>query len=128
RSPYVAIWVSDAERRTVRTLLLIGTIKEWQEYNHIWWRLNRGNTEKMLNGRSMSTRGSGTYKVFWDGVDDAGRPVKPGKYTLHVETSRERGEHTHRMLDVDFSKMRLFDAEMPVDAESGGLQVSMTKF
>jgi len=45
-----------------------------------------------------------------------------------LETSRERGEHTHRMLDVDFSTMRLFDAEMPVDAESGGLQVSMTKF
>lgn len=128
RSPYVAIWVSDAERRTVRTLLLIGTIKEWQEYNHVWWRLNRGSTEKLLNGRSMSTRGSGTYKVYWDGVDDAGKPVKPGKYTLHVETSRERGEHTHRQLEVDFSTMRLFDAEMPVDPESGGLQVSMTKF
>lgn len=128
RSPYVAIWVSDAERRTVRTLLLIGTIKEWQEYNHIWWRLNRGATEKLLNGRSMSTRGSGNYKVYWDGVDDAGKPVKPGKYTLHVETSRERGEHTHRQLEIDFSTMRLFDAEMPVDPESGGLQVSMTKF
>ena len=128
RSPYVAIWVSDAERKTVRTLLLIGTIKEWQEYNHVWWRLNRGNTEKLLNGRSMSTRGAGIYKVFWDGVDDAGRPVKPGKYTLHVETSRERGEHTHRTLDVDLSTMRPFDAEMPVDAEAGGLQLSLTKF
>lgn len=128
RSPYVAIWISDAERKTVRTLLLVGTIKEWQEYNHIWWRLNRGSTEKLLNGRSLSTRGSGTYKVYWDGIDDAGKPVKPGKYTLHVETSRERGEHTHRELEVDFSTMRLFDAEMPIDPESGGLQVSMTKF
>ena len=128
RSPYVAIWVSDADNRAVRTLLLIGTFKEWQEYNHVWWRLNRGSTEKLLNGRSMSTRGSGTYKVFWDGVDDAGRPVKPGKYTLHVETSRERGEHTHRTLDVDFSTMRVFDAEMPMDAEAGALQVGMTKF
>lgn len=128
RSPYVAIWISDAERRTVRTLLLVGTIKEWQEYNHVWWRLNRGNTEKLLNGRSMSTRGAGIYKVFWDGVDDSGRPVKPGKYTFHIETSRERGEHTHRQLEIDFSTMRVFDAEMPIDPESGGLQVSMTKF
>ncbi len=128
RSPYVAVWISDAERKTVRTLLLVGTIKEWQEYNHIWWRLNRGSTEKLLNGRSLSTRGSGTYKVYWDGIDDAGKPVKPGKYTLHVETSRERGEHTHRQLEVDFSTMRLFDAEMPIDPESGGLQVSMSKF
>lgn len=128
RSPYVAIWVSDAERKTVRTLLLIGTLKEWQEYNHIWWRLNRGNTEKLLNGRSMSTRGSGTYKVYWDGVDDAGKPVKPGRYTVHIETSRERGEHTHRQLEVDFSTMRLFDAEIPLNADSGGLQVSMIRF
>lgn len=128
RSPYVAIWISDAERKTVRTLFLIGTIKEWQEYNHVWWRLNRGRTESLLNGRSMSTRGSGSYKVFWDGIDDDGRPVKPGKYTLHVETSRERGEHTHRTLDVDFSTMRTFDVEMPIDAESGGLQVSFSKF
>ena len=128
RSPYVAIWVSDAERKTVRTLLLVGTFKEWQEYNHVWWRLNRGNTQKLLDGRSMSTRGAGIYKVFWDGVDDNGRPVKPGRYTLHVETSRERGEHTHRQLEIDFSTMRVFDAEMPVHAESGGLHVSMSKF
>jgi len=128
RSPYVAIWISDAERKTVRTLLLVGTFKEWQEYNHIWWRLNRGNTQKLLDGRSMSTRGAGIYKVFWDGVDDNGRPVKPGKYTFHIETSRERGEHTHRQLEIDFSTMRVFDAEMPIDPESGGLQVSMTKF
>ncbi len=128
RSPYVAIWVSDAERRTVRTLLLIGRIKEWQEFNHVWWRLNRGRTDELLNGRSMSTRGTGEYKIYWDGIDDEGRPVKPGKYTIHVETSRERGEHTHRMLDLDFSTMRVFDAGLPLDAEAGGLNVSFHRY
>ena len=38
------------------------------------------------------------------------------------------GEHTKRTVDVDFSTMRVFDAEMPMDAEAGALQVGMTKF
>jgi thiamine biosynthesis lipoprotein len=128
RSPYVAIWVSDDEGRVVRTLLLIGKIKEWQEFNHIWWRLNRGLTEQLLNGRSMSTRGSGIYKVFWDGVDDDGQRVKTGKYTLHVETSRERGEHTHRTLDIDVSTLRPFEAEIPMNPDTGGLSLEFKKF
>ena len=128
RSPYVAIWVSDPDGKPVRTLLLIGTIKEWQENNHVWWRLNRGRTTELLGGRSMSTRGSGVYKVYWDGVDDAGRAVTPGRYVLHVETSRERGGHTHRTIEGDFSRAREFALELPVEAESGGLELSFEKF
>ena len=62
----------------------------------------------------MSTRGSGVYKVYWDGVDDAGRAVTPGRYVLHVETSRERGGHTHRTIEGDFSRAREFALELPV--------------
>jgi len=78
--------------------MLIGSIKEWQEDNYIWWGLNRSNTQKMLDGRSMSTRGSGTYKVYWDGSSDDGLQMPAGKYIVHIETSRERGKHTHRTL------------------------------
>jgi thiamine biosynthesis lipoprotein len=128
RSPYVAIWVSDENNKPVRTLILIGSIKEWQEDNYIWWGLNRGRTKEMLDGRSMSTRGSGTYKVYWDGVDDAGERMPPGKYVIHVETSRERGKHTHRMLPLDLSKPKQFESELPVDADSGSLRVEFRKF
>lgn len=128
RSPYVAIWVSDENNKLVRTLILIGSIKEWQEDNYIWWGLNRGQTQKMLDGRSMSTRGSGTYKVYWDGVDDNGAQMPAGKYVIHVETSRERGKHTHRMLPLDLSKPRQFESELPVDADGGSLLVEFRKF
>lgn len=124
RSPYVAIWISNAERRTVRTLLLIGTIKEWQENNHVWWRLNQGATERLLNNRSMSTRGSGLYRLYWDGIDDAGAPMGPGRYTFHVETSREGGGHEHRTLDVEFVNGKPFEVELPIDATSGGLRIA----
>lgn len=127
RSPYVAIWVSNAERRTVRTLLLIGTVKEWQEKNHVWWRLNRGNTDRLLNNRSMSTRGSGIYRIYWDGVDDEGRPVGPGAYTFHVETSREAGGHEERTLAVVFRQGRPVEAELPLDGATGGLRVAFRR-
>jgi len=128
RSPYVVIWVSDEQNRPIRTLLLIGRYKEWHEGNHIWWRLNRTKVDNFFAGRSMSTRGSGTYKVYWDGSDDAGATVAPGRYRLHVETSRESGGHEHRVLPVDFSQPRAFEAELPINASSGGLLVSFEKF
>jgi thiamine biosynthesis lipoprotein len=128
RSPYVVLWVSDMNDRPVRTLLLIGRYKEWHEGNHVWWRLNRAKVDSYFAGRSMSTRGSGTYKVYWDGSDDAGAIVAPGKYRLHVETSRESGGHEHRVLDLDFSRAKEFEAELPINANSGGLIVSFQKF
>ena len=128
RSPYVAIWISDTADRPVRTLLLIGRYKEWHESNHIWWRLNRGKVDNLFSGRSMSTRGSGIYKVYWDGGDDQGRLVAPGTYRLHVETSREGGGHEHRVVELDVSRPRAFEAELPVTARSGGLFVSFRKF
>ncbi len=128
RSPYVVIWVSDMDDKPVRTLLLIGRYKEWHEGNHIWWRQNRTKVDSYFAGRSMSTRGSGTYKVYWDGIDDAGASVPAGKYRIHVETSRESGGHEHRVLDLDFSRPKEFEAELPINAKSGGLLVSFEKF
>lgn len=128
RSPYVALWVTDMEGKPVRTLLLIGRYKDWHEGNHVWWRQNRAKLDELFAGRSMSTRGSGTYKIYWDGIDDAGKPVKPGRYVMNVETSRERGGHSWRRLEIDFSTMRKFEQDIPMDAEAGGLTVSFEKF
>ena len=128
RSPYVAIWISDTENRPVRTLFLIGSIKEWQEDNYIWWGQNRANAMQIVSSRSLSTRGTGEYKVLWDGIDESGKPVSAGRYVLHVETSRERGKHTHRALELDFSQAKQFTAEMATSEESGGLVVSFDRY
>jgi len=128
RSPYVAIWIADADNRPVRTLVLIGSIKEWQEDNYIWWGQHRASATSLLDTRSMSTRGSGEYKLLWDGIDEAGNKVAPGTYVLHIETSRERGRHTHRSLELDFSKAKAFTAEIPTSEEAGGVIVSFERF
>jgi len=128
RSPYVAIWASDEQNRPVRTLLLVGTIKEWQRDNFIWWSTNGEASSELLDIRSMSTRGSGVYKVLWDGQDDAGKPLPPGRYTIHVETSRERGRHTHRSVSLDITSPKAASAELEQNGESGGLSVSFETF
>lgn len=127
RSPYVAIWVSDMDNKPVRTLFMVGRYKEWHEGNHVWWRLNRARLDTLF-ARSLSTRGSGTYKVYWDGVDDDGRPVPPGRYRINVETSREGGGHSHRQLEMDFSQPRVFEQALPMQPDNGGLEVSFQKF
>jgi thiamine biosynthesis lipoprotein len=128
RSPYVAIWVSDTAGRSIRTLVLIGSIKEWQEDNYIWWGLNRTRAMQFVSTRSLSTRGTGEYKILWDGTDDSGKSVPAGKYVVHVETSRERGKHTHRSVELDFSEAKQFTAEVPTSEEAGGLVVSFERF
>jgi thiamine biosynthesis lipoprotein len=128
RSPYMAMWITTPQNRPVRTLLLIGTRADWQRDNYIWWALNRPAALRLLSGRSMSTSGSGVYNVFWDGVDDAGRPVQAGRYILHVETSRELGKHTYRQMQLDFTNAARFRDVLEPTEEGGGLRVTFDHY
>jgi thiamine biosynthesis lipoprotein len=128
RSPYMAMWITDMDNKPVRTLILVGKRAEWQKDNYLWWQMNRAATGKLMATRSMSTSGSGVYNVFWDGVDDAGKPVAAGKYVLHVETSRERGKHTYRSLNLDFSKAERFNDVLPPTEEGGGITVGFDRY
>jgi thiamine biosynthesis lipoprotein len=65
---------------------------------------------------------------LWDGIDESGKSVPHGRYVLHVETSRERGKHTHRSLELDFSQAKRFTAELPKSEESGGFVVSFERY
>lgn len=128
RSPYMAMWITDENNKPIRTLLLVGTYEGWQKDNFIWWSMNRGYNEQLISIRSMSTSGAGVYNVFWDGVDDEGKPVEAGKYVLHVETSRERGKHTYRSLTLDFSQAERFVDELTPTEEGGGLRVTFDHY
>jgi thiamine biosynthesis lipoprotein len=128
RSPYMAMWITDLDNKPVRTLILIGKAPEWQKDNYIWWAINKVKTDKLVATRSMSTSGAGVYNVFWDGVDDLGQRVRAGKYLLHVETSRERGLHTYRSLELNFETFQRFKTELPPTEEGGGLRVSFDHY
>ncbi|MGO4213521.1 DUF2271 domain-containing protein, partial [Terriglobus sp. YAF25] len=40
---------------------------------------------------SSATRVPGAYTLRWDGKDNSGKQVKPGKYTVLIEAAREHG-------------------------------------
>lgn len=119
REPYMAIWITDSAGKAVRTLYMVGQNAKWQKDNFIWWGAYRAKAEEVIDARSEATAPTGRYAFMWDGYDDAEKKVAAGTYTIHIETSRERGRHTHRAMEFVISREK-FQKEMPADIEEGG--------
>ncbi len=62
-----------------------------------WYRSDRlrklADDTDLVETISEATRKPGQYSVTWDGRDDGGKLVKPGKYTVYVEAAREHGTY-----------------------------------
>lgn len=110
RKPYVAVWVEDKDGLTVRTLVLWvqknGT--RWHPDLRRWWRDDQA--RKLLEDTDMiatisrPTRAPGKYDVVWDGKDDSGVPIKPGKYSILIEAAREHGTYQLIRQEVDLGE------------------------
>jgi FAD:protein FMN transferase len=122
RSPYMAMWITDANNKPVRTVLMVGREPDWQRDNFVWWSTNRARPVKLVEMRSLPTSISGRYGVYWTGVDDDSNPVPMGKYTLHLETSQERGKHDYRSMTLELGRDG-FRTELPKVEGSGGIEV-----
>jgi len=57
----------------------------------------------VMNSVSSATRPPGKYTFQWDGKDDFGNLVKPGKYTVLIEAAREHGTYQLMHQDMDFN-------------------------
>ncbi len=99
-APYVVIWVTDANRKLVRTLHVFGPQAKWMDSNYIWWK-RYGRMIDNVDTIAQPSRAPGHYTVSWDGKDDAGQRVPQGKYTLHIEATREHGGHSYSTFDID---------------------------
>jgi len=97
RRPYVAVWVEDADRFPVRTLALWFQKPRWLPELKSWYHADQ--VRNLAEGTDLSTtvssatRSPGKYTLRWDGKDNAGKPVKPGKYTIMIEATREHGTY-----------------------------------
>lgn len=99
RRPYVAVWVEDAEGFSVRTLALwlqAGGAR-WHPDLRRWYRDDQArklvDDTNLIATMAKPTKAPGKYTVSWDGLDDAGLPVKPGTYTILIEAAREHGTY-----------------------------------
>lgn len=107
RRPYVAVWLEDADHFPVRTIALWYERPRWLPDLKAWSRADR--LRHMAEGTEIAatiasaTRPPGKYAVEWDGKDQAGKPVKPGKYTLFLEAAREHGTYQLMRQDIDLA-------------------------
>lgn len=104
KRPYVAVWVEDENHAPVRTITIWHGSDRYLPELRSWYLKYRGlyTEDKNFNASITSaTRSPGRYSVKWDGLDDHGNPVKPGKYVLKIEATREHGTYQLMRQEID---------------------------
>ena len=104
KRPYVAVWVEDENHAAVRTVSLwhgrdryLPELKSW----YLKYRETYNTDMNFNNSVTSATRSAGKYKLKWDGKDDKGNFVKPGRYTIIIEASREHGTYQLMRQEID---------------------------
>jgi thiamine biosynthesis lipoprotein len=104
KRPYLAAWVEDEDHSSVRAISVWrGEMRYLRELKS--WYLRYGDTYrsdmKFSSSITSATRPSGKYTLKWDGNDDQGNPVKPGKYVIKIEVAREHGTYQLMRQEID---------------------------
>jgi hypothetical protein len=89
--PYVAVWVENSERKSVKTIELWVGKDEWLKDLRSWWRKVGRYDRKLVDAVTSATRPAGKYHFVWDGKSDDGQSLEQGEYTIHIEVVREHG-------------------------------------
>jgi thiamine biosynthesis lipoprotein ApbE len=93
KRPFVAVWVQDAQGKSVRTIAVWGNQRKYLPELHVWWRTAALPDMTWVATVTRATRAAGHYRLEWDGLDDHGAPAPPGTYTICQEVNREHGTY-----------------------------------
>jgi hypothetical protein len=126
RRPYVAVWIEDAAGKPVRTVAVWGNSPKHIKELTTWWAFGAKDAA-LFPAVSKATRDGGTYKLSWDGDDDAGKPLPPGVYSVHVEVNREFGAHFKNMTGTIPCKAKPAGVDLPANAEVDGIKIRYAK-
>lgn len=92
--PYASVWIEDAAGKHLRELGIYGKkAKHWSSLK-TWWATGGRESAKdreLISTISGASRPAGKHRLVWDGKDNAGQPVPPGKVFVCVEINREKG-------------------------------------
>ncbi|GAA3763501.1 DUF2271 domain-containing protein [Terriglobus aquaticus] len=130
RRPYVAVWIEDEDKYPVRTVALWFQKPKWLNELKTWYRDDR--LRNLSEGTDLSatissaTRAPGVYTLKWDGKDNSGKLVKPGKYTVCVEAAREHGGYGLSRYTMDFNGTPQ-QTTLPPQPEVGTVQLDYAK-
>jgi thiamine biosynthesis lipoprotein len=109
RRPYLAVWVEDKDKFPIRTIALWEKKPRYLNEMKSWYRAEQLRESKgaadITHSVSSATRSPGKYTINWDGKDNAGKYVKPGRYTVFIEAAREHGSYGLMQQEMDFSSV-----------------------
>ena len=107
RRPYLAAWIEDGDKFPVRTIALWVEKPRYIDELKAWYKGDRlrslAEGSDLTRSVSSATRPAGKYTLKWDGKDNAGKLVKPGKYNVLIEAAREHGTYQLLHEEIDFS-------------------------
>jgi thiamine biosynthesis lipoprotein ApbE len=107
RRPYLAVWIEDEDRFPVRTIALWMEKAKYLNEMKAWYKGDRlralAEGKEIARSVSSATRPPGKYTFKWDGKDNAGKPVKAGRYTVLVEATREHGTDQTIHQEMEFA-------------------------
>ena len=108
KRPYLAIWVEDSTHAAIRNIAMwhgsdryVPELKSW----YLKYRSVYNSDMNFKNSVTSATRPAGKYTVQWDGKDDKGNYVAPGKYIIKIEISREHGTYQLMRQEIDCNEM-----------------------
>jgi len=105
--PFIAVWIEDADKFPVRTLALWYHEDRFLPEVKAWYRADRlrsmSENTSIVRSLGAATRPPGKYTLKWDGKDQQGNPVKAGKYTVSLESSREHGTYQIDRQEMTFN-------------------------
>jgi thiamine biosynthesis lipoprotein len=106
KRPYLAVWVEDENHAPVRTISVwhgaeryLPELKSW----FLKYRGKYGSDQAFASTITSATRPAGKYTLKWDGKDDQGNAVKPGKYVVKIEVSREHGTYQLMRQEIEWN-------------------------
>ncbi len=123
--PYVAVWLEDANGKSVRTLALwadSGRGSRWIPDLTRWFRDNSA----LVGTVSSATRNPGKYSLVWDGKNDKKLPVQEGDYYVCIEAAREHGSYQLIREKITVGA-KAFTATLPGNLEIKGASLEYHK-
>jgi len=127
KRPYLAVWVEDENHAPVRTISCwhgsdryLPELRSW----YLKYRTIYASDKNFSSSMTSATRSAGKYSIKWDGKDDNGNPVKPGKYIVKIEVSREHGTYQLMRQEIEWNDTpRTFNLTGNVEIAAASLEL-----
>lgn len=89
--PYVAAWLENKQRKSVRTFLLWRKEPKWLKDIRRWWRNVGRKDAALVDAVTSATHAAGSFPLSFSLTDDQQQKLAKGNYTLYIEVVREKG-------------------------------------